>query len=66
MAQLAFSELMLSIFHLLCSGLLGHLLVYSHNTNKHCIEEINITPNMITNWVIMFYALLRDRRFKKY
>jgi hypothetical protein len=28
------------------------------NTNKHSIGKINITPNISTNCIIMFYALL--------
>jgi hypothetical protein len=64
MTQLAFNKLMLSIFHLLCFGLLGHLLVYSQQYKQAmCIGEINITPNMRTNCVIMFYVSSRDRRF---
>jgi hypothetical protein len=34
------------------------------NTNKHGIGKINITPNIRTNCVIIFYAMLRDRRFE--
>jgi hypothetical protein len=31
------------------------------NKNKHGIDKINITPNISTNWIIIIYALLRDR-----
>jgi hypothetical protein len=31
------------------------------NTNKYGIDKINITPNIRTNCIIIFYAMLRDR-----
>ena len=31
------------------------------NTNIHGIDKINITPNIRTYYIIMVYALLRDR-----
>jgi hypothetical protein len=36
------------------------------NIDKHGIGKINITPNINTNCIIIFYVLLRDRRFKNY
>jgi hypothetical protein len=37
--------------------------IRSH-TNRQGVYKNNITPNMITNCVGIFYALLRDRRFE--
>jgi hypothetical protein len=36
------------------------------NTNKHGIDKINITPNIRINWIIVIYALLRDRGIENY
>jgi hypothetical protein len=36
------------------------------NTNKHGIGKINITPNIRTNCIIIFYVLLRDRMFENH
>jgi hypothetical protein len=35
------------------------------NTNKQGIDKINITPNISTNWILIIYALLRDREPQK-
>jgi hypothetical protein len=36
------------------------------NTNKQCIDKINIISNKRTNCVIIIYMSLRDRRFENY
>jgi hypothetical protein len=36
------------------------------NTNKRGIGKINITPNISTNCIIIFYVLLRDRGFENH
>jgi hypothetical protein len=36
------------------------------NTDKHGIDKINITPNIITNCIIIIYASLRDRGFENH
>jgi hypothetical protein len=35
------------------------------NIDKHGIGKINITPNIIINYIIMIYVKLRDHRNKK-
>jgi hypothetical protein len=45
----------------------SHNLAANHsNTHKHGIGKINITPNISTNCIIIFYAMLREREFENY
>jgi hypothetical protein len=44
--------------------LVTSLLLVAIHTNRQEVHKNNITPNMGTNNVRIFYALLRDHRFK--
>jgi hypothetical protein len=44
--------------------LVTSLLLVTIHTNRQEVNENNSTPNMRTNNIRVFYALLRDRRFE--
>jgi hypothetical protein len=58
-AQLAFNELLLSYFNLLLTRILSHGLFYSPQYKQaQCIyREINITPNIYTEYTVIIYTL---------
>jgi hypothetical protein len=43
-----------------------NLIATRSNTDKYGIGKINITPNMRTNYIVIFYASQLDRRFKNH
>jgi hypothetical protein len=43
-----------------------NLVASRSNTNKQCIGKINITPNIGTNYMRIFYVLERNRGFENY
>jgi hypothetical protein len=44
----------------------GNLAASRSNTNKHGIGKINITPNISTKCIIIFYVMLRECEFENY
>jgi hypothetical protein len=46
--------------------LVTSLLLVEIHTNRQGVHKNNITPNMRTNNVRIFYASLRDRRFENH
>jgi hypothetical protein len=46
--------------------LVTSLLLVAIHTNRQGIHKNNITPNIRTNRVGIFYALLRDRRLENH
>jgi hypothetical protein len=46
--------------------LIMSILLAAIHINKQIMNTNNIAPNMRTNCVILFYASLRERRFKNH